>query len=357
MKISILLTVLLFGIVELGKSQNPLILDLGVLDPGTTYSVNKNKNVTYDYVVLKNAIFGYKYSISIEKEVDTIPPLSFKASDTLKITTTIIKNIDNCNKLIIAIKSVDSIYNDKGRLQIIKKIKNEILEHELAKRIAILKSELRTTKCEKDDLKEKANKLITQSCRNFNEILEVATGESITIKVKRDSLEWIYIIKGEPLGKWVTSYGFGFTSSFLEGSTYYTKQVPDSAIFQILKSNKTSRLDLNYIPAVFFSYCPAERFNKFSNLSWTAGLGFDLSSPVVFFGGSLMIWQNIGLSLGVAFQQEYRLKDQYSESEFIKVSLDKEQLHDKIYRPNIFLSVNFRFGENPFKTNQANSNK
>jgi len=213
------------------------------------------------------------------------------------------------------------------------------------------------------DYKTKFNSLVALTDTLFNkEILldiQVGSGEIVRIFIKRDdNKKWTFELKGRQSGKWVTTYGFSFTSQRLESPTYFSKQIPDEPTFQILKSRRANIWDLNYVPAVFFSYFPSQNFKCPWNHSLTAGLGFDLSAaPTVFLGYNGMFYHNIGLSTGVSFYQQNRLKSQFTENETVTTSFDKEGLHDKIYRPNLFISVNFRFGENPFKPNNESGNE
>jgi len=327
-----------------GKS---LVINLAEINPGSIKVLKEARNNVYDSIKLENAVVGYKYSINIDKERTEIPVLTFS-----KIIPSGQKGKDTviCAEMTSAIKMLENAYSETGREQYFNNYKKQLDEVELSKRIDKLQKMLFNKVCDNDSLNNLAKQRIEQSNQSSFQNISVESGETVTITIKRDTITWTYILKGESLGKWVTTYGFGFTSSALGGNTYYSKQMPDTTLYKILKSNNTGNLDLNYIPAIFFSYFPTQNFNKCWNHSLTAGLGFDLSAPVVFFGYNGMFWQNLGFSLGVAFQQQYRLKNQYTENEIIKSDLTIDQLHDKVYRPNLFVAVNFRFGENPFKT-------
>lgn len=317
-----------------------LTIDLGLLVPKS--SVTINENAEYDYILLKNVVNNFAYSIEVNRELDSLPVLDFgNMKSGLKAI-----NVDSmCKVLRKAINKVNNIQNDSNT-----KIRTE---KELGKWVSIIEYELRKNSC--DSLKAEAKKAISSTYRYLNKKVKVGSGEKVTITIKRDSLTWTYILKGESLGKWVTTYGFGFTFSFLDSPTYYTKQNSNDSKYQILKSRRPNVADLSYIPAIFFSYFPNHNFTRCWNHSLTGGLGFDLSAPVVFFGYNGLFRNNIGFSAGVAFQQQYRLKSQYSENDIVDITLEKDQLHDKIYRPNLFVAVNFRFGENPFMSNNQKS--
>jgi hypothetical protein len=64
---------------------------------------------------------------------------------------------------------------------------------------------------------------------------------------------------------------------------------------------------MDFVPAIFFTWLP----RKWENRSWAfspvGGLGFDVSSPVVFVGGAAMFNQNLSFLAGGVFHQQKRL--------------------------------------------------
>ena len=324
------------------KNQDTLWLDLALNDAGAVRSFQGNRS--YDYIALGNAVAGYAYSIETNSEPELLPVLNFDDSG---LSSSNLPKNDLCNTLVQKVKDLENYQNNSaGEIRSEKRL-GEIVNN--------LKAELKNKECNDTEVRILAQKLLLTTQKIHPETIIVSNGDKVTITVKRDTLTWTFIFKGNERGKWVTTYGFGFTSSALERPTYFAKQVPDTNVFQILKARNPNVLDLNYVPAVFFSFFPSQNFNKTWNHSLSAGLGFDLTAPVVFLGFNTMFWHNIGISTGIAFQQQYRLKDQYSEDEIISQTLDKDQLHDRVYSPNLFFSVNFRLGENPFEKKQTDT--
>lgn len=337
--INLIVSVALLPLIALANTQDTLHLDLALNDPGSIKSIQGNRS--YDIILLENTVADFSYSIEITSTSTMLPKLEFDHSSLQDV-----KDIpNNCSSLVEKIKELENFQSPPEDYE---EPRNE---NALSKLVNNLKSQLKQSDCEDIGILNNARYWLSTTKKPHEEKINIETGEKITIIVHRDTLKWTFIFNGDERGKWITTYGFGFTSSKLEGSNYFTKQVPDTTVFEILKARDNKYLDLNYVPAVFFSYFPKQNFNDCWNHSLTAGLGFDLSAPVVFFGYSGLFYHNIGISAGVAFQQQYRLKDQYSENEILSLTLDKDQLHDKIYRPNVFVSINFRFGENPFKSN------
>jgi len=343
MKKTIVLLLALFTIETIySKGNQSLLIDIGSLDPNSVFSSNDNR--VYNLIVLKNVIKGESYSIYVNTVRGSLPVLSLGGIGGLSETKPVSKDCSTLNEVIELLKNFQNHKNTSENRD----------EKKLAALVKKVEGELSKKSC--DSLREVAEEEINNTYRYYPQEIKAEPGEKVTITIKRGSLTWTYILKGESLGKWVTSYGFGFTSASLGSNIYYAKQIPGTSSYQILKSkNNNSSLDLNYIPAVFFSYFPSQDLNKCWIHSLTAGLGFDLSAPVVFLGYNGMFWQNLGFSLGMVFQQQYKLKDKYSENDIISYIPDKEQLpakedlHDKVYRPGLFIAINFRFGENPFK--------
>lgn len=321
------------------KKTTALILDLASIDPGQVKTLPGNRS--HDLIILENCLIDKSYNIEISKEILSIDPLTAPNSSALSNTPS---KQDPCFALNNAYNNLFKLFDKDNPESENDSIKTE---KEISSRLGTLRFELKLSKCTDKKLVEKALDLIRLCQREIIESINVGDGEKITIKVKRDYKTWTWELVGEPVGKWVMSYGFGFCSSVLQLRTYHINQIGENQ-FQIKKDRKNDVFDLNYIPAIFYSFMPSSKFNRKTNFSVTSGLGFDLSAPVVFFGGGFMIYQNIGISAGLAFQQQFKIKPQYSENEILKTTLDREQLHDKIYRPNIFISINFRFDKNPF---------
>jgi hypothetical protein len=354
---------LLLSSIAFGQKE-VLELDLASISPGETKLVSEDKNVTYKALKLINTVPAKEYSVRFELErrmLDPINPSSLSSTDMIldpdinDLCTDLLTYISdlNTNELLTEIEI-------KNRISTELKVEINNCKENISEKKAKLQAGNDPDKVEKleqlDVYNDSINNQISATNIMFQKHIsidiQVGTGEIGRIYVSNGDSEWTFVLKGKQQGQWVTTYGFGFTSQRLESPTYFAKQIPDTAAFQIIKSNQADVWDLNYVPAIFFSYFPSQNFNSCWNHSLTAGLGFGLNlsaAPIVFFGYNGMFYNNIGFSTGVAFHQQHRIKSQYSENDIITTTLDKDQLHDKIFRPNFFVSINFRFGENPFK--------
>ena len=155
------------------------------------------------------------------------------------------------------------------------------------------------------------------------------------------------------------TYGFAF-NSLKNQEEFFTQSTSVADSFQIMKRGSNDWNDLQFTPAIFYSYLPYENREKKYYTSFTAGLGFDTESPVGFLGVSLFFRQNIGASLGFVFKKVNRLRGEYEEfngnlgapntNGIVREQLSFDQLHESVYRPLIYFSIHFRFGKNPFVT-------
>lgn len=319
--------------------QEELELDLNLIKPGKEITLSKGENLKYEKIKLVNKVPAYRYKIWFEKQTSFINPIPLSKGFLSNINESL---IDSCNDLI----------KDLVKMEQNKELKESDIPNIKKKYEEQLK------KCQNEFSMDDFIQMFEQE-KKMN--VEVKTGEILKIYVARvegevtddDESIWTFILEGKEPGKWVTTYGFGFTPQnnlfSNENHTFFTQQVPDSTFYNIKRSRDPSLIDLNYVPAIFFSYIPSQNYNKTWNHSATGGLGIDLEAPVVFIGYNLLFRTNLGISLGAAFQQQNRLKPQYSEGQRVSMNLDENQLHDRVYRPNLFIAVNFRLGESPFK--------
>lgn len=192
--------------------------------------------------------------------------------------------------------------------------------------------------------------LLSQTLKN-GEILEVVIsrkkeGEENAI------VEWRRVFKTENKGKWLTTYGFTYINqTFKKAEPYFLKQMDST--FSVNPLNRRSKL--SFVPSVFFTWLPYSHTNQDFSLSLTGGLGYDLEAPTAFLGANLLYNQNIGISLGIAAHQQDFLNGQYNAGDILNENLSKEQLNEKLYVFNPFISINFRFGAPPLKNGDSDA--
>lgn len=330
-----------------GNKQDTLKIDLSKYEVGSKNTVKEN--VKYKAILLENALIDKLYSYDYYKKDTFVESLDFE------IATSKYKNSVNITML-DSLKKPCKLLDDK--IDSLSNINNEI---QMGKIVDEIKDDLYNKVCKEDSsailtaIEIKAKKEISKTKYPIEREITVNSGEEITLVIKRGTSEWTFVFQGQDKGKFITTYGFVFTPDPLNGSSFYSQQT-DSSIYRITKLRKPDRLDLKYTPAVFFSYLPSRQYKKHVYFMGTAGIGFDLNAPVLFFGGNCLVSGNIGIGLGLAFQQQERLKRKFKENQNINFDLDGEDLHDMIYRPNLFVSVNFRFKNSPFSNASESTN-
>ena len=132
-----------------------------------------------------------------------------------------------------------------------------------------------------------------------------------------------------------------------ENKTFFAKKtgVDSFAIIQ----DPTEKRKWDYIPTIMFTYL--DNIGESPRFFWgiSGGLGFDLKAPSVFLGLSFIYHKNLVLTTGGVMHQQKNLKGKYKLGEIVFEPLDDDQLHQKIYKPNWFVSLSFRLDKNPFK--------
>ncbi|GAA3522045.1 hypothetical protein GCM10022393_40680 [Aquimarina addita] len=165
----------------------------------------------------------------------------------------------------------------------------------------------------------------------------------ITAKKITDGTTKVYTRKYESIisNKWITSIGIS-AISLLNSDTYKT-QVTEDGIKIVRDGSQTI---LQPIPMLQFSYINLE---KDVCLGYMGGIGIDIDELSVFAGGTFYVGHNLFLSAGLAFHQQLRLENQYTENDIVSAEISAADLNEKYYRINPFVSLTFRMDKNIFK--------
>lgn len=290
---------------------------------------------------IKSLLPNENYSISVEKKLDLL--------QTLKITAEI--NINPAAQSVCPIsrllKFIDTLKSEKELVVVVNKLE-KLLSKEPR---LIFEANEDLTNCSEEEISKakivlkKTTKILIPQKLEQGELLEV------TIKRKKagtekDSVTWKRIFRTAKKGRWLTTYGFTFISqSFKREESFFTRQVDST--FAITPLNQRSKL--SFVPSVFFTWLPYTDINRDISWSLTGGLGYDLEAPTVFLGANILYNQNLGVSIGIAAHQQDFLNGRYNEGDIVLENLADNQLNEKLYALNPYLSVNFRFGTSPLK--------
>lgn len=184
----------------------------------------------------------------------------------------------------------------------------------------------------------------------------IRSGQRLTIKIARkegDKIHtWTHILSTEARGNWFVTYGFSFISDLLNKHEPYFAQQRDSSYIITRKHGASAPV---FVPTVLVHWMPAKWSQRTYVPSFTGGLGFDMNSPTVFFGGSVTYNTNLGLHFGIAAHQQDRLRGIYAPGDLVQEALTEDQVNEKAYVFNPFISLSFRFSSDPFKSGKKSS--
>lgn len=289
-------------------------------------------------IIIKNKLLNSNYSISVQKKFELLEQLALnEKKNDQEVTTT--ENFPKC-----LIKEVtDSLYELDSEKEISKNVNQ--LQALLAQN-----KEAKDSACSKLDVAN-AWFAISQTKQELA-VQTLKKGEYLEVTISRKSKDekeklvvWKSVYSTQKKGKWLTTYGFTFIpESIKKSEPFFAKQMDST--FVVSQLNRRSRL--NFAPSIFFTWFPYKRADKDFAFTLTGGLGYDFEAPTVFLGGSLLYNQNIGISFGLTAHQQEFLHGRYEEGDVLTESLGEEQLNEKLYGINPFISIVFRLGASPF---------
>lgn len=196
--------------------------------------------------------------------------------------------------------------------------------------------------------------------------------QELTITVTRTTnsngtkKDWTFKYKTPCESPWKIHYGFTFSPNMMNPVNNYYAQSDTGSTYVISKLNNQSKSFLeNLTPTVMFTYSSPNAYswkkgtanyyvlgaifnNNVYRTGITGGVGINLESPVVIIGPSIVIKENLTISAGMAVRQKSVLKGQYTEGQRLNETLDFDQLHEEKYMPEWYISIGFRFDQNPF---------
>ena len=181
--------------------------------------------------------------------------------------------------------------------------------------------------------------------------------ETITLKIVRIGLDEIpidtltYTFNTEEKTRWLVHYGLTYAPSIISKVDHFHSLADTSVAnkYTITKDNKNGPKPWDNISATINFTYPFHGDSGGFDGGFTAGFGistgFGLSGQA---GLSAIIGDNIILSSGVVLMQKQKLKGEYKEGQIIKENLSSDALHEKVWLPEVFFTIGFRFGSNPF---------
>lgn len=323
------------------SAQQNIVIDLSQ-NPNQVKTQNISPNQILNISIVNKLPNGV-YEVSVEKKYQ-LPEVLFLKKDTAEIKS----KGEDVQMCAVFLKKLDTF------LAIEKESEIPLAKKKLSDDLKSLKDRL----TKKDTTDEgciyyhvmKAEEIIA---RTEEKLLKqkLGKGQSIEVTIKRKKEDekydiWKNVYVTSQKGKWLTTYGFTYISqTFKESEPFFSKAVDTT--FAVTPLNKRS--GLSFVPSIFFTWFPYKDLGKDFSHSLTGGVGYDLEAPTAFLGYSLLYNQNIGISLGLSAHQQDFLNGKYEEGDIVKENLDGNQLNEKLYSLNPYISVSFRFGSAPFK--------
>jgi hypothetical protein len=283
-----------------------------------------------EYTVrILNKVPQFAYAIEVEASFTPIPPLAPPSGGAAK-------TISACQDL-----------SDEAGL-----IRNATDEKDVAESVAKIEGILAAGTCTDPGVLDRAKQALKNTFELLSDTYSLENGQELKVIIRRgtgdDAKSWTYIYRTPARGRWFSSYGFVFVPN--RDERYFSKpKEGEDGKFTVVR--KADRLTADFAPSMFFSWLPREKEGSDWSFSWSAGLGFDQSNPIVFLGPMLTYNQNVSLVGGLVFHKQKRLNGIYSKNQPISENLTEEQLTEQTYRPNFFLGLSLRFNSNPFSTN------
>ena len=310
------------------RADARLIIDLADKDKKRSLPVNAG---TYT-VQLINTIPGEPYAVSVgASTLLEQPSLLVPSSATMKggLQGNVLRAVDSCQRAHSAVKR---LYD--GPEEEIPKLRRQV-------NAALIS-------CDKQAVKVAITSIIDQTTVAVDDLTVTVPAEArIPVVVSSGGSTWQLTLTSVSRGRWQTMFGWVFSPD--RDEEYFAESLEDGS-FTVRRRERRER-SLTSLPAVFWTWLPADQAFRAFQHGPTAGLGVTVGEtsarPSVFGGYSLRYNQNIGVVVGVAFYSHKRLDSRYSVDQVIKENLESEQLNRGSIRPNVFFGLTLRFGSDP----------
>lgn len=329
--------IITFGLV---KSDAQVELDLSN-KLGNTQSID----LDVKYINLINCVrLNNYYIIDIEKK--TVPIPSFDVSG-LKATPF---DIDSCT--------------DEFQAAIIK-IRNEKSETQQKVNIDAAQTLMKSKSEKKDDC---ISALLTEIGSTKVPVLlpfRLTNNQIITITVNKFDkanntkiATWTFILKTEEKTRWLIHYGLTYAPSLISKTNRYFSQADTGVAnkYTITKENDNGPKPWDNISATINFTYPFHSDNRNFDGGFTAGFGLNPGFELAGHAGlSAIIGENVLIGTGIAFMQKYKLMGSYKENQVVKTNLNFDALHHKVWLPELYFTIGFRFNSNPFAKKAADT--
>lgn len=163
--------------------------------------------------------------------------------------------------------------------------------------------------------------------------------------------KWTFVLKTPEKSRWLVHYGLTYTPSIISKTDHYYSLADTSMAnkFTITRENDNGPKPWENISATINFTYPFHADPKGFDLGFTAGFGLSAGLEISGQAGlSMIIGDNVILGSGIVMMQKYKLMGRYKNGQIIKENLNFDGLHDKVWLPELYFTLGFRFGNNPF---------
>jgi hypothetical protein len=164
-------------------------------------------------------------------------------------------------------------------------------------------------------------------------------------------------------------FGYGVAPNAMTPVSQYFCDSENSGTFTIRKRSDSGLWSFkDATPVIYYTWCPQSTFhflnkkkrpktfggkmrnffgtvtsNSVYRIGFSGGLGLNLLRPQFMGAPTLIIGKNLSFQAGVCVIQKETLRGEYYEGMVVNEHLDFENLHRRVYYPEWFFSVAFRF--------------
>jgi hypothetical protein len=318
--------IILFAMFSFSKIVSAQNLDLSTGQGTTITQTIDPMTITSFTVTNRLAKIDAIYSVKVLKTImnpPALPTQGFLSAD----------NPGDCGNLLTALNALD----------------DETDEANIPAKISLLQSEIKKadkTKCKNTIRLAELSIASTFSSISLPVAIKVESGEMLKITIKRGDKTWNYELQTEQDNHWKAYFGFTFSPDILTKFDHFYAKSDTGTSFIVARSNaKNKNTFSNLSPTVLLTYQFYKKKDAPFKFGLTGGFKYNLETLGALFGPSIVIGDNVSLTVGITTLQKDRLRGQYVEGQRLKETLDFDQLHEKVWTYDLFFSVGFSISE------------
>lgn len=323
------------GILMVVHVQAQIELDLSI-NKGANYSISRNENA----ILLKNCSPQFAYKVEWDLISNLNPPFKIDDDGGLSAAETCSDTVNDLISNISTSPDEDSIkeYVKQAQTQM-GLLQDQACRNALQSAVSL--TQIRVP--------------IPYAPLKDNQVITVTVTKVTKEGAPVEGGRWTFVLKTPEKSRWLVHYGLTYTSSLISKTKNYFSMADTTAPnkYTITRENDEGPKPWENISATINFTYPFHAKPKGVDGGFTAGFGlsagFELSGQA---GLSMIIGDNVILGTGIVMMQKYKLMGTFQEGQVIKDNLAFTSLHHKVWVPELYVTLGFRFGKNPFEKRQ-----